>query len=150
MPEMSQDVSGRQQVLRFLRHTASDYDASSATAAAARGAAAGGSGSFPKGRVTSVDAEWISVVSCGGCAPMGTAATPNPEDRGPVTNPAGRPSSAASHQPSHSETRLHLGHFPCAIKSPSPVKARTAASTVLHRKGRFRHASRRAGRDHGL
>ena len=81
---------------------------------------------------------------------MGATATPTPEDHGPVTNSAGRPSSAAGHQPSLSKTRLHLGRFPCAIKSLSPVETRGANSTVLHRKGGFRHAGRRAGRDHGL
>jgi hypothetical protein len=81
---------------------------------------------------------------------MGATAIATPKARRPGPNSAGRPSSAASNQPSNSETRLHLGRFPSSSKSRSPIETRATNRTAGLGKGRFPDACRRAGRDHGF
>jgi len=81
---------------------------------------------------------------------MGATAAPTSKGRSPGANSAGRPSSAAGNQPSHSKACLLLGRFPFTLKGPSPFKTHTADPTARPRKGGFPAARRRAGRDHGF
>jgi hypothetical protein len=150
--EMSKGVSGGQQVLRFLRHTASGYAPSdpSATAPTARCAPAGGSANSPQDRATSCGAGCLSAISCGGWSDLGATATPTPKACSPGANSASRPTSVAGNQPPQSKTGWSIGRSPFPNKSPSPSETWTTNSTARRAKGRFLDACRRAGRDHGL
>src|SRR5271157_2152814 len=77
VPEMSQGVSGRQQVLRFLRDTASGYAPSepSATAPTTGCGPAGGSANSPQDRATCCGAGCLAAISCGGWSGLGATAT---------------------------------------------------------------------------
>jgi hypothetical protein len=129
VPEMSQDISGRRQVLRFLWPAArarSRRNRSPAVAAGSR-ASVRRSGGAPKDRFASFARERLSALRCPGSIVIGITATCLFGRRGFSAEPA-------------------CGAFPAAGDQPSGSTTSPAGSSPLRSKSGFHDASFPAGR----